>query len=946
MKRIRYLSLMLCCLSLSVDASKYLIENYDLSDSQSISGSVWAMVQAENGVLYFGSDNGISTFDGVRWEYMEGLPVSVRSLFIDSSGQIYYGGIEDFGLLKHDIRKGLYPISLKDKLERTFDFSDIWSIAECDKRIFFQSKNYVFVLEDEQLKTIPLDNSYHRANVIDGKFMLNRQSIGLSFYKDGDFQILKNGEYFKDFIISGMIQIPSGDVLIFTRRNGVFNYKPVNGEILPAFSQTPQTDHFLKKQNIYHAIWLPDSTIAIATLFAGSVIIDLDGNILKHLDRLHGTIDNTNYFLGVSNQENLWICTGNGLSIFNIRSPFLYWDYSSGLDGIVLAIERHDDKLYVGTLNGLFVRIADHKVKHSVQHKFNKLINSDIWDISKVEIDGIDFLYFASGQGLFYIRDGLLFKEVKGDLVHKILQSKMNKNVLFIFYRDKIDVYTWNTQKFVYSYSIDNLYSSFRSAMEDVYGSLWVSTRTGEIHKLCVSDIIDNTKHGSGFLPPGENIKQQSFSFDSHVVDVFDYRGIPIVHAEGLYEFSYPENSFHQSGSFVKSVSGIGSVSAFMEDAYNNIWLGGNNMLIRQPEGTYTLHKMPFKHLKDVFSSFVFKHDTDGKTWIGGNKGLYLFDNLSTTKRSSTLNVLIRKIVINDSLVLYPQNIQSDADLLKTFQEAIGENIIRKHRKLSIFYALPYFEDATGTRYSYVLNGYQDQWSEWSEKTYVDFNNLQPGEYHFEVKAKNIFDEESAISGISFYIPRPWYKTTVFFVMMVSLFLASIYLLILKISKIKLKKQLRLEEIIQNRIKEDRYRSVLTDLKTDGTKIAETILAQDELTKNLLKRDVDFVQEALNIIDTNLDNSDFDVKSFCEEMSMSQAQLYRKLNALVGMSITGFIRNTRLKKAAQLLWETDLTISEVAYETGFNTPGYFTKCFSREFGITPSEFLSSGGKIL
>ena len=56
---------------------------------------------------------------------------------------------------------------------------------------------------------------------------------------------------------------------------------------------------------------------------------------------------------------------------------------------------------------------------------------------------------------------------------------------------------------------------------------------------------------------------------------------------------------------------------------------------------------------------------------------------------------------------------------------------------------------------------------------------------------------------------------------------------------------------------------------------------------------------------------------------------------------TKFIRNTRLKKAAQMLKESDLSISEVAYKTGFNTPGYFTKCFSQEFGITPRDFLSS-----
>ena len=77
---------------------------------------------------------------------------------------------------------------------------------------------------------------------------------------------------------------------------------------------------------------------------------------------------------------------------------------------------------------------------------------------------------------------------------------------------------------------------------------------------------------------------------------------------------------------------------------------------------------------------------------------------------------------------------------------------------------------------------------------------------------------------------------------------------------------------------------------------------------------------------------------FCREMGMSQARAYRKLISLTGMSINEFIRNIRLKKAAQLLVESDYTISEISYMTGFGSPGYFTKCFKTEFGINPRDF--------
>jgi AraC-like DNA-binding protein len=71
---------------------------------------------------------------------------------------------------------------------------------------------------------------------------------------------------------------------------------------------------------------------------------------------------------------------------------------------------------------------------------------------------------------------------------------------------------------------------------------------------------------------------------------------------------------------------------------------------------------------------------------------------------------------------------------------------------------------------------------------------------------------------------------------------------------------------------------------------------------------------------------------------MSRANLYRKLQALTGQSAKEFIQTIRLKRAAQLLQKNAGNITEIAYEVGFKSPPYFTKCFRDQFGITPSKF--------
>jgi len=99
-----------------------------------------------------------------------------------------------------------------------------------------------------------------------------------------------------------------------------------------------------------------------------------------------------------------------------------------------------------------------------------------------------------------------------------------------------------------------------------------------------------------------------------------------------------------------------------------------------------------------------------------------------------------------------------------------------------------------------------------------------------------------------------------------------------------------------------------------------------------------FMQKARMNIDNNMDNSDFGTLQLARLSGMSESQLYRKLKALTGKSTAIFIRSVRLQKARELLKNTDLNVSEIAYITGFNDPAWFGRVFKEEFGDTPGAF--------
>ena len=84
-------------------------------------------------------------------------------------------------------------------------------------------------------------------------------------------------------------------------------------------------------------------------------------------------------------------------------------------------------------------------------------------------------------------------------------------------------------------------------------------------------------------------------------------------------------------------------------------------------------------------------------------------------------------------------------------------------------------------------------------------------------------------------------------------------------------------------------------------------------------------------------DSGLNVEDLGHEMGMSRVQLYRKLKSLTNHSPNELLRRIRLHRASSLLMTTGMTVSEVAYEVGFSSPSYFTKCYKEEFGESPTE---------
>lgn len=114
-------------------------------------------------------------------------------------------------------------------------------------------------------------------------------------------------------------------------------------------------------------------------------------------------------------------------------------------------------------------------------------------------------------------------------------------------------------------------------------------------------------------------------------------------------------------------------------------------------------------------------------------------------------------------------------------------------------------------------------------------------------------------------------------------------------------------------------------------------LSPTEIT--VTSADEEFLKNAMDIVEKHIDNSSFTVVQFAAELAVSRPLLFTKIKAITNQTPNNFIKSIRLKRAAQLLKQKKLNISEVAYKVGFKDPRYFRKCFRKEFNQSPTEFM-------
>jgi signal transduction histidine kinase/DNA-binding response OmpR family regulator len=152
----------------------------------------------------------------------------------------------------------------------------------------------------------------------------------------------------------------------------------------------------------------------------------------------------------------------------------------------------------------------------------------------------------------------------------------------------------------------------------------------------------------------------------------------------------------------------------------------------------------------------------------------------------------------------------------------------------------------------------------------------------------------------------------------------------------------RCKALIENRKRIKAFHDDSYAVSAEPTQSAATTVEKKAREKDI---DSEFYNRFMKIVEKELSNPDLSVEELGARLGMSRVQFYRKIKAITNYSPVELVRNIRLKRAAKMLSSSERTVSEIAYEVGFTTPSYFTKCFKEYFGESPSDLQHRTSKI-
>ena len=976
MRRTWILFIALWSVIVSMAQTVMLTERYNVSYIDLKNGlphnNVSAVFVDSNGFLWVGTyGGGLVRYDGygmmtpVMWLNSN----SCKSIAEDRFKRLWVAFDEGTNIIDLKTMRGVAPESLSDEVKTLLSESSTKTYCDALGRIWLVTYSSANLLEfDDQGRVSGIYAYRYRGNTPDVSIRdvegNGKPWIGI----DGGLYRLveKNGNLVREEIsplfrsLDGLYitdMIRRGNAIWITTNHGLFCYDPYQHQLV-SYLHDSNGKGSVSHEFLSSLALTPDNTLLVGSLAGVNVYNDQTNSfsVWNTTSPLPLRSDFVHCLL--ADKGLIWIGTESGGIAKLVPRQLLLQNYvhtalpaSISPNPVNAMYVESDGTLWVGTVEGGLNRKG--KGQQAFEHftKSNSALSHN--SVSALVADNQGRLWTGTwGGGLNVVnlstravqRVPMTEDQARLTLFIGALAYDAINDALWIGSNDGIFLYDLKTRQLVEPFDGCHLIRGCVGSIIDKDGVLWMGCMRG----VCAIDLKPR-KDGQ-----------------------FSYRNL-------MYRLNDPDSRIYEK------------ISSFCQSRDGTLWLGSNGyglyhrVVGKDGQETFEVLTQADGLVNNAVKGIV--EDQNGKLWITTQNGLSVYDpHLKTFTNYTQTDGLVNSqfywnsAAIAQSGVIYlgseaglievtgenpeatyqghlvfthlmvdNQDIQAGSDYLDddiSIAKMIRLN--EGNRSFSIdFAALNYGYETQGT-FSYRMKGFDDEWTLLKPGQHsVRYSVLPVGNYTFEVKYESVLSsvEEETIA-ITIVVEPHFWNSWWFRLLLALLFIGLvIYIYNRWAAELKRREAEQLLSPIRKVLEESkdpkqlqkRISNILDNQERYQQSVTKSVEADKE---EVMKNTRPLMERVMEIMEQHYMDSDFGVQEFCDALGMSRSVASKHLNAEAGLPVGQFIRNYRLNMAKELLSSKtgNRNITEIAYAVGFNDPKYFTRCFTKMFGVSPSTF--------
>jgi ligand-binding sensor domain-containing protein/DNA-binding CsgD family transcriptional regulator len=828
----------------------------------------WSISQGKDKSIYFANNKGLLMYNGARWKLYKSKNSSiVRSVKVIGE-KIYTGSYMDFGYWEKNKFGTLeYSSITSNKNISLAEDEEFWNILELDRWIIFQSLDRIYIY-DSKFKTIAIiesETSITKIYEVNNEIYYQKINQGIFKFKNGEEILISSDVIVKDNIVINIFE-DNNQLLFQTKELGFFIME--NNKNLEEWDIPLNTK--LRKYNVYNSLQLSNGDFILGSVSNGILYLNKEKEISYTINQSRGLGNNTVLSLFEDIDKNVWLGLDNGISNINFNVPFRVYKDDLGVLGTVYTTFLDDGVLYLGTNQGLF-----YKDKKNT-FRFVPGTEGQVWSLQKFK----NTLFCGHDKGIFIISKGKaerisntfgtwLIKEISGKEDLLILG---NYKGLYVLQNENRK---WNLRNKITGFDISSRHIEFINPNE-----LLVSHEQKGVFQLKIDDefraVLSSTKTSIK-----KSIKSSLNKYNDKVLYGSN---------EGVFYYD-PQSLNFKKDSVLSTLFGYtGYISGKLVSENNKLFAFTNDNISyvqkEQLSAQYELFSIPIpnslRETKDGYENILFIKDNK---YLIGTKSGYIVTDLKIRNKNQQI-IKLDEVTTN--------SLQGDQKNLNLSENGVLKN---EENDIKFFYSISDFSKYLPSLFQYRLLGLNNEWSNWSAKSEIYFENLPHGNYTFEVRGRVGAQKTNNAIKYSFNIAKPWYlKTSSLIIYIISAILLLMIINVLhrnyfKNQQAKLLKRKEKElEIKQLENEQQLMHFKNLDLQKDiDSKNRELGLS----TMNLIKRNellgtikkelgntknINDIKEVIELINNNLNTSD-DWKLFEEAFKNTDKGFMKKLKS-------------------------------------------------------------------